>query len=427
MLTAALAFKAVVGFGLGPNLMMNSSFEHRDIVSWFSSIWNSILVAALSAAVVSSGLCGNSPNPTPTPRPKNANIGSTWTDRRPIGRIIFAQRAKATATNLNGWNNGGPGTIGVAAFQADIMALVNNAISNTLSLNGQGIIIWDITGDGCTNLALSDEYYLGDPRFLSPVSAALTVPNSYNPFVAPTSKLGIDGIEPAMNAIADEVFAAIRSAGLKCGVALRAEKVYVNSNGDLDGSGGVTGEDQVSYDTILNQLADLDAKLSYAYNRWGCRMFYVDSNAASNDVLASLRAELDPTWSPAWLYTQLRSLHPDCVLFPEEHFNGAFTYSGPYSINDPAYQYERMASRYTELDNQWQSPFIDSGDLAAVPDSFTLISCANMGTSDPADTPNVVYALQHNQAILMADVWWNDPSITLVRNWQAQAAAKAFP
>jgi hypothetical protein len=37
VLIAALAFRATVGFGLGPNLMMNSSFEHGDIVSWFSS------------------------------------------------------------------------------------------------------------------------------------------------------------------------------------------------------------------------------------------------------------------------------------------------------------------------------------------------------------------------------------------------------
>jgi hypothetical protein len=37
VLTAALAFRAAVGFALGPNLIMNSSFEHGDLVSWFSS------------------------------------------------------------------------------------------------------------------------------------------------------------------------------------------------------------------------------------------------------------------------------------------------------------------------------------------------------------------------------------------------------
>jgi hypothetical protein len=36
VLTAVLAFRATVGFGLGPNLIMNSSFEHGDLAGWFS-------------------------------------------------------------------------------------------------------------------------------------------------------------------------------------------------------------------------------------------------------------------------------------------------------------------------------------------------------------------------------------------------------
>lgn len=327
---------------------------------------------------------------------------------------------------MRGWIDGGPGTLGAAGFQADIIAKFNTAIANTISMHGQGIIVWDITGCGETAGTGSNETYLGDPRFLNPKAAGLTVPNSYSPYVPPTSVLGLNGIEPAMDAIADQLFSAIRNAGLKCGVCLRAQKVYIDANGDFQGNQGTYGDNEPNYDTVLHQLADLDAKLMYAYNRWGCRIFYVDSNEAPNDVGPYEQAQGNPTFAPAWVYTQLNLRHPDCVIFPEEHYNGPFTYAGPPVINDPANQYQRVASRYTALWFPWMNPFIQPDELAAVPDSFTLIDCANMGTTDTADTPNIIAALQANQCILMAQVWWSDPSITLVNNWQIQASVNGF-
>jgi hypothetical protein len=78
------------------------------------------------------------------------NIGTSWTDRRPIGRIIFAQPSDITATNLNGWSNGGPNVMGVSDFQQDILSRVYTAIANVKLMRGQGMIIWDITGSGKT-------------------------------------------------------------------------------------------------------------------------------------------------------------------------------------------------------------------------------------------------------------------------------------
>src|SRR6516165_2369865 len=162
------------------------------------------------------------------------NIGTSWPDRRPIGRIIFAAPEHITTANLNGWENGGPKVMGAVAFQQDILARVNTSIANVKRMRGQGIIIWDITGCGKTSWALPDEQYLGDPRFLDPKGSGLTVRTAYGPYVPPNSALGINGIERSMNSIADKIFASIRRAGLRCGVAIRAEKVSVNSKGELD-------------------------------------------------------------------------------------------------------------------------------------------------------------------------------------------------
>jgi hypothetical protein len=385
-----------------------------------------LFLCALLFGVDCANVLARPGSPTPSPMPQLSDIGKSWPDRRPLGRVIFAQVANISDTNLNGWNNGGPDAIGVSAFQQNILSLVNAAIANVISMHGQGVIIWDITGCGKTTPALWNESYLGDPRFLDPTSAGLTVSTTFRPYVPPTSPLGLNGIEPAMNAIADQVFASIRSADLKAGICLRAEKVYVNTTGDLDGQQGAYGDDQPIYGTTLNQLADLDAKLTYAYKRWGCRIFYVDSNACAQDIMLSQQNQLNPTESPAWIYTQLYLRHPDCVIFPEEHYNTSCTFAGPPVINDPPYQYERVASRYTELDYQWQSPFLQSDELAAVPDAFTLISVSNIGSSDPADSTNVIAALQNNRCILMANAWYDDPGIMLLNNWQVQAHVNGF-
>jgi hypothetical protein len=365
----------------------------------------------LGAGIALMILCSNFVSAAPIRTP--GNIGKSWPNRRPMGRLIFAQVENSSPSNLNGWLNGGPTVLGVAAFQADILSMVNHCISNVIRMHGQGIIIWDITGCGKTTSSLGDEEYLGDPRFLDPRGSGLTVKTAYGPYVPLNSALGINGIERFMNSIADRIFASIRSAGLTCGVALRAEKVSVNSKGQLDGS---VNDGQLIYDTVRHQLADLDAKLVYAYKRWGCRIFYVDSNAYSQDILTEQQNQLNPTEAAAYVYTQLHLRHPDCLICPEETYTGAFAF--PPLINDPAFQYDRVTARYSELRSPWTYPFVGYNETSVVPDTFTLISASDMGTSDPADTPSVIAALKANQCILMADAWYDDPAITLINNWR---------
>src|ERR1700676_2720921 len=116
-----------------------------------------LIAFLLSANVLASPSSYASSSPTPTPKLWPGDIGKSWPDRRPMGRIIFAQVAKISGTNLNGGDNGGPINLGVSAFQQNILSWVNTAIGNVIRMHGQGIIIWDITGCGKTTLPLVNE------------------------------------------------------------------------------------------------------------------------------------------------------------------------------------------------------------------------------------------------------------------------------
>jgi hypothetical protein len=416
-------------------------------------------------------------------------IGNDWTDRRPIGQLILTDNGGSynNPNNLNSWNHNlitAPG-VNAAQFQADVLAAFNTAIQRTKEVHGQGIIVWDVQGVGMTANSHHAQWYLGDPRFLNPARAGLTTQTAYAPYVIPTSTLGQQGVEPAMDQIVDQCFAAIRNAGLIPGVCLRAEKAHVTTSPETfkDPSDNVTsgypdvfytqvltsdvghlpytvpagelnpdpavyanqtnGDDQVFYDTTANQLADLDAKLTYAYNRWGCRIFYVDSNANAVDVQPSM----NPDFAPAYIYTQLRQRHPDCLICPEEFFTNPVQISGlsgGININDPSYQYERVTCRYTELRNPWMSPILGSDEIQNVRSTFDLVLLSDAvktdtqtgdpstgyvvgvyenrsGTADPTLKANLVNQLQQNQTILLFECWYQSPGYWAAK-WLQEAA-----
>src|ERR1700730_247494 len=154
-----------------------------------------------------------------------AAIWQTWTDRRPIGQLILASEEAWTTSNLNGWWNGGPSSLGLAGFQSNILALAKTSAQNITNAGGQGVVIWDITGLASTPGSGGDQAYIGDPRFLDPVGAGLTRPGAIT-FVPPGNYVITNrGCAPEMNAIADLVFATFRNKGIKVGICLRAQKV----------------------------------------------------------------------------------------------------------------------------------------------------------------------------------------------------------
>jgi hypothetical protein len=233
-------------------------------------------------------------------------IWQDWTDRRPIGQLILAGRSKSTPQNPGKWNLDGvdvTSPAGQADFRARMLTYAEATARNILSVGGQGAIVWDIEGQRYGYLN-----YVGDPRLL-PVLA------------------------PEMEPLADRLFSVFRRQGLKVGVCLRADTIALQ----LDGL-PVPRTHQSYYTSRDQAVADLDAKLSYAKNRWGCTIFYIDSNGDGGQYIG----EKDHAGIyPASIYRELYRRHPDCLICPEEYYN-----NGERGLND---SYSPITAPYEEL------------------------------------------------------------------------------
>jgi len=156
------------------------------------------------------------------------------------------------------------------------------------------VIVWDIEGDQMPHAIT----YLGDPRVL-PQEA------------------------PEMDAVADEFFRKFRDAGLRTGICIRPSKVIP------DGKGGWM------HQQVDDPVGDLADKIAYAKRRWGCTIFYMDTNVR----WPMHRLEEDETrgmWQgDAWLLTttEIREIcrrQPDVFIFPEFGHVGYRSVCGVY-------------------------------------------------------------------------------------------------
>jgi hypothetical protein len=179
-----------------------------------------------------------------------------WADRRPIGA---------------NWLHGGNHPLaqidtstpaGVAEYQRVAIATAHLTVQQALREDLQGVIFWDI--EGTDQFRNPDPYaYAGDPRLL------------------PT-------LNPAFDAIADQFFQIIRDAGIRIGFTIR--------NSEL-----VQTETSWRQTEPADPAASYKSKISYAKQRWGATLFYVDSGQAH---------DITPL-------NQAAQAHPDVLLMPE--------------------------------------------------------------------------------------------------------------
>lgn len=221
-----------------------------------------------------------------------------WPDRRPIGAIFMARDNTKWKTNPRGWFNDEKVDVvseeGRKAFRERLLKFADGCVAEVRKTGGQGVIVWDIEGDQMPHAIT----YLGDPRVL-PQEA------------------------PEMDAVADEFFKTFRDADLKTGICIRPSRVIP------DGHGGW------KHQQVDDPVGDMADKIAYAKRRWGCTIFYMDTN-----VLWPLhRAEDDPSrgmWQgDARLLTtaEIRALcrrHPDVLIFPEFGHIGYRSVCGVY-------------------------------------------------------------------------------------------------
>jgi hypothetical protein len=207
-----------------------------------------------------------------------------WTDHRAIGNVMVAVGSASSATNPRGylWEKT-VDTRNLTAFQQRMLGFADNSIQVLKNMNAQGMITWDLEGEQ----APQPITYIGDPRVLSKVA-------------------------PEMDSIADAYFKKFRDAGLKVGICIRPQQIQLDSNNVPQAQNSLSSDS-----AIANLLID---KISYARQRWGATIFYVDSNVYGNGIAL-----------PSSIFQTVLNAFPDILLVPEQHQDiGYWAVSAPY-------------------------------------------------------------------------------------------------
>ena len=223
-----------------------------------------------------------------------------WPDRRPIATVFLCNSAWGLPRNPRGWFQGSKDVDvttpeGLEKFGAKLMAYADNCVARMKKMNAQGVIVWDIEGEEMPH-AIS---YIGDPR---------TLPKT----------------APEMDRFADALMKKFSDAGFKLGVTIRPTEVY---------QPGVAGKLAWDHRLVRDPVALMSAKIEYARKRWGCTIFYLDSNVFGNDMMSEAqRKELRfiPWIMPITMLGKLAALHPDCLIIPEWSEKIDYTCSAPY-------------------------------------------------------------------------------------------------
>ena len=276
-----------------------------------------------------------------------------WPDRRPIGSAFLATSARNYPTNPRGWfldpSVDITTTAGKAALAQRLSKYVDSCIAHCRQLDAQGVILWDLEGQEMPHATS----YLADPPMLPQVA-------------------------PEMNEMADGLFAKFKRAGLRTGVTIRPTHVVKNDKGP--------GWMQTD---VPDPIAEMDAKITYAHNRWGCTLFYLDSNVTY--VFDKDGKILDNPTMPAAGFITLAKHHKDCLLMPEHKTSAYWSATAPYSEFRLGFN---GTSEETHL---------------AYPKAFSVMQVVDgPALGDPGPQKILTSAIQHGD-ILLFRPWWDDP------------------
>lgn len=278
-----------------------------------------------------------------------------WKDRRPIGYLNLCTTVPhpANGKNPRGWFNNDP-TVDVTtpegrqSLQTRLLDLADRSIGFLKATDAQGVIIWDMEGQEYPH-AMS---YVGDPRHLP----------------------------PEVDPVADRFFQKFRDAGLRVGVCLRPQKPTKTLYGD------VPEQTQVA-DDVYN----LNDKIAYAKKRWGCTLFYVDSNVHF-DLGASPSDGNAYELLPARLFEDVAAANPDVLLIPEQQATRYYAYAPPYDELRQGVAATPEAVR------------------RVYPEAFTVISVATDTGGGPLDTrrAELIDSVRRGD-ILLFRAWYEAP------------------
>jgi hypothetical protein len=234
---------------------------------------------------------------------QETNQPLNWPDRRPIGSIFVTKSGGATESNPKAlfWDDNLDAS-DPEAVRSRAMSFAARSIEALEALDAQGMIVWDVEG---SDLPIT---YVGDPR-MTPI------------------------LNPAMDAVADEFFQVFTDAGFKVGVTLRPTQAYFDESRNEwrhgTGSHGGPGRNPLneSYDDIWPEgvswwrffptVERFDRKIQYAKDRWGCTIFYIDTNVEFRMMDALGPGNSKSILLSATVFRELRERHPDVLIIPE--------------------------------------------------------------------------------------------------------------
>ena len=224
-----------------------------------------------------------------------------WPDRRPLATVFLCNSATGLAKNPRGWFQGNKEidvttAAGLERLGAKLMEYADNCVARMKKMNAQGVIVWDIEGQEMPH-AIS---YIGDPRALPKIA-------------------------PEMDRFADAFMQKFSDAGFKLGVTIRPTEIY---------QPGVAGKLAWDHRLVRDPVALMSAKITYAQKRWGCTIFYLDSNAFGSDMMSEEQRKtlrFIPWIMPVAMLGKLAALHPDCLIIPEQSEKIDYVCGAPYS------------------------------------------------------------------------------------------------
>lgn len=296
-----------------------------------------------------------------------------WEDRRPIGRLFLSSAHGSLQenypTNPRGWFNDPQVDVtteaGRAQFRERLLQWADNAVQILQQMSAQGMILWDPEGQEHPHMIS----YLGDPRSLP----------------------------PEMEPVIDEFFRRFTQAGLRTGLCLRPQRPVRPPYSDE--------VFQMSFTDRRDRLANLVEKIETARKRWGCTLFYLDSNVDwYRDPVTIPGAEGYSAMVDDDLLRELTARYPDLLIIPEWETLRTFAYAAPYS----QLGYNKLVAPPDDV-------------LRTYPQAFLV----NMVGETEADQyrPELIEAVRRGD-ILFFSGWWPSPENGKVQSIYKEAGAQ---
>ena len=226
-----------------------------------------------------------------------------WDDRRPILRTFIGDWFPFHPPNDQAMTK--PTDVAVPEdFRTRVMAAADSLIDNMKRADAQGMVIWNVEGSTVPSIK-----YVGDPA-------------------------SVEVMCPEMDAVADEYFGRIRRAGFRTGLCIRPTAIRaVEHDGRL--------EYRHTFPPDHDPVENLSRDIGYAKDRWGCTLFYIDTNSnqrmPENDAQrAWWPREVDGRFKPynalmsAEQWCEIQRRFPDVLLIPEHSYVRCYMAAAPY-------------------------------------------------------------------------------------------------